>query len=79
MTIAVFSAFAADGIVPVWLLVLILVRDIAIVVGAMLMATRGAAYAIRPLPISKVNTAILIVLAGWLCSPQTPLNGRFPA
>ena len=48
------------------LLVLILARDIAIVAGAMMMATRGAASAIRPLPISKVNTAILIVFAGWL-------------
>jgi len=66
LTIAVFWAFAADGIVPVWLLVLILARDIAIVAGAMMMATRGAASAIRPLPISKVNTAILIVFAGWL-------------
>jgi len=66
LTIAVFWAFAADGIVPVWLLVLIVARDIAIVAGAVLMARRGAASAIRPLPISKVNTAILIAFAGWL-------------
>jgi len=66
LTIAVFSAFAADGIVPGWLLALIVARDVAIVVGAALMASRGAAAAIRPLMISKVNTTVLILLAGWL-------------
>jgi cardiolipin synthase len=66
LTIAVFWAFAAAGIVPVWLLVLIVARDIAIVAGAAVLTVRGAASTIRALPISKINTAVLIVLAGWL-------------
>ncbi|GAB4349937.1 MAG: CDP-alcohol phosphatidyltransferase family protein [Oricola sp.] len=66
LTIAVFSAFAAGGTVPVWLLALIVARDVAIVAGAGLMASRGEAAAIRPLMISKVNTTVLIVLACWL-------------
>lgn len=66
LTIAVFSAFAADGVVPGWLLALIVARDIAIVAGAGFMASRGEAAAIRPLMISKINTAVLLLLAGWL-------------
>jgi len=66
LTIAVFSALAADGIVPLWLLGLVVARDIAIVAGAGFMASRGEASAIRPLMISKVNTTVLILLAGWL-------------
>lgn len=66
LTIAVFWAFVSVGLVPVWLLLLIVARDIAIIAGAALLAARGAASAIRPLPISKLNTAVLIVLAGWL-------------
>ena len=66
LTIAVFSAFAARDIVPVWLLVLIVARDVAIVAGAGMMAVRGSAAAIQPLMISKVNTTVLILLACWL-------------
>lgn len=66
LTIAVFSAFVAVGLVPLWLLVLIVLRDVAILAGAGFLAARGAAEEIRALPISKLNTALLIVLAGWL-------------
>lgn len=66
LTIAVFSSFAAVGVVPFWLLALIVARDVAILAGAGLMATRGAASEIRALPVSKANTASLIVLASWL-------------
>lgn len=66
LTIAVFWAFAADGVIPGWLLALIVARDIAIVAGAGYMASRGEAAAIRPLMISKINTTVLILLAGWL-------------
>ncbi|WP_246272965.1 CDP-alcohol phosphatidyltransferase family protein [Oricola thermophila] len=66
LTIAVFSTFVAHGIMPFWLLALIVARDVAIVVGAGLMASFGDAAAIRPLMISKINTTVLILLAGWL-------------
>lgn len=66
LTFAVFSAFAAVDLVPVWLLVLIVARDIAILAGAVFLTMRGAASAIRALPISKLNTAVLLVLAGWI-------------
>lgn len=66
LTIAVFWAFVADGVLPGWLLALIVARDVAIVAGACLMASRGRGAAIRPLMISKINTTVLILLAGWL-------------
>lgn len=66
LTIAVFATLAIVGIVPVWLLVVVVARDIAILAGAGLMAARGKAGAIRPLPISKINTAVLTAMAGWL-------------
>ena len=66
LTVAVFSAFVAVGLVPLWLLVLIVARDVAILAGAAVLAMRGAASEIRALPISKLNTVLLIVLAGWI-------------
>jgi len=78
LTIAVFSAFAADGILPLWLLALIVSRDVAIVGGAALMASRGEAAAIRPLMISKINTTVLLLLAGWLLAANA-FGWSFPA
>ncbi|MFZ2101653.1 MAG: CDP-alcohol phosphatidyltransferase family protein, partial [Oricola sp.] len=71
LSIAVFSTFAALDVVPVWLVALIIARDIAIVAGATLMAARGNASAIRPLMVSKINTVVLIVLASWLLAAET--------
>lgn len=66
LSVAVYSAFTLIGLTPVWLLVLIVARDVAIVVGAGALALRGKASDIRVLPVSKVNTAVLILLAAWL-------------
>ena len=66
LTFAVFSTFWMQDVVPGWLLVLIIARDVAIVAGATLLAARGDAEAIRPLMSSKINTVLLILLAGWL-------------
>lgn len=70
LTIAVFSAFVVLGILPAWLLVLVVARDVAILAGAGLLAVRGKAHTIRPLMISKVNTALLLVLAAWLLAAE---------
>jgi cardiolipin synthase len=70
LTIAVYSAFAYFGLLPVWLLLLIVARDVAILAGAAFLAARGKAGVIRPLPVSKLNTVVLIVLAGWVLASR---------
>ena len=78
LTIAVFTTFAARDVVPVWLLALVVARDVAIVAGAAILHARGNSSAIRPLMISKLNTVVLIVMAGWLLASHA-FDWSFPA
>jgi cardiolipin synthase (CMP-forming) len=81
LTFAVYSAFVYHGLLPGWLLVLIVVRDVAIIIGAGILTLRGKAGSVRPLMISKVNTAVLILLAAWVLASNAfgwshiPLTG----
>jgi cardiolipin synthase len=66
LTIAVYTVLAVQGQLPVWLVVLIVLRDVAILAGAGQLARVGRLKDAKPLFISKVNTAMLIVLAAWV-------------
>ena len=81
LTIAVYWALAALGQVPVWLVAVIVARDLAILAGAAALTGSGRFASIRPLFVSKVNTALLIVLAAWVLGanafdiPPEPVTG----
>lgn len=68
MMLATWS-LVAMGVLPIWFAALVTARDVAIVVGAILTHRRdhaGERPRIRPLLISKANTAAQIVLLGGL-------------
>ncbi|MBL8835838.1 MAG: CDP-alcohol phosphatidyltransferase family protein [Alphaproteobacteria bacterium] len=59
---AVYFALGWIGLIPLWLVVMVVARDIAIVVGVgVLLASRRPLKA-RPLTISKVNTGLQLAL-----------------
>ncbi len=69
------------GELPVWLVGLVLLRDLVIVTGAVVYNFRVAAFQASPLPISKLNTLLQIVLAllavvdlGWRALPDGLLS-----
>ncbi|WP_132253211.1 CDP-alcohol phosphatidyltransferase family protein [Methylobacterium segetis] len=63
LLVSVFVALATVGALPVWLLAVVIARDL-IVIGAILLARlNGRRLAIRPLLIGKLNTAAQIGLA----------------
>ncbi|TCD14330.1 CDP-alcohol phosphatidyltransferase family protein [Oricola cellulosilytica] len=66
LIIAIFAALTVQGHLPVWLLLLTILRDVAIVAGAGILAMRRNLGTVRPLWISKANTALMIVLAAWI-------------
>ncbi|KJS39276.1 MAG: CDP-alcohol phosphatidyltransferase [Rhodospirillaceae bacterium BRH_c57] len=55
---------ATTGLLPVWLVIIIVFRDLLIVCGVLLMHAMGTAVTIRPLLVSKLNTAMQIGLVG---------------
>lgn len=63
---SLFTALAAVGAVPVWLVLLIVSRDLLIVGGAMALRWRVGGFRIEPLVIGKFCTFLQLVLGGFL-------------
>jgi len=60
---SVFIALGAEGYLPLWLVILVVFRDLLIIGGAILYQTMTHALIMKPLMISKVNTAAQLMLA----------------
>lgn len=71
LLVTMFITLAAVGDTPAWLAVLVVFRDIVIVGGVLVLGLLGRSVVIRPLLISKLNTALQILLValtlllGW--------------
>jgi cardiolipin synthase (CMP-forming) len=64
LLVTMYIALAAIGVLPDWLTILVVFRDLLIVGGIAVLAVLGHAVAIRPLYVSKVNTVLQIMLVG---------------
>jgi cardiolipin synthase len=62
LLVTMYVTLAAVSILPDWLAILVVFRDVVIVGGVMLLAVIGQPVPIRPLLISKLNTALQITL-----------------
>ncbi len=62
LLVSMYVTLASVNILPDWLAILVVFRDVLIVGGVLLLAVLGQPAQIRPLAISKVNTAAQIVL-----------------
>jgi len=63
LLVSVYVTLAAIGILPDWLAILVVFRDLLIVGGFVVLWLLGISRRIRPLLISKANTAAQIALA----------------
>lgn len=64
LLVSVYLAFGFQGLLPPWLVILVVFRDLLIVGGALLMHTLTLTHPkIAPLHISKLNTFAQILLA----------------
>lgn len=63
LLVTVFLALGYIGMLPGWLVILVVFRDILIVAGAVLVETLTRNLTMAPLMVSKVNTTVQIVLA----------------
>jgi len=72
LLVTMYVTLAAVGTLPAWLAILVVFRDVLIVGGIIALAVLGHAVIIRPLYVSKVNTALQIVLVAI-----TLLQGAF--
>jgi len=66
LLVSIFVMLGLTGVIPTWLVWIAVGRDIAIVIPVIVSWQRGSLPAIKPLLISKVNTAVQIVFAGLM-------------
>jgi cardiolipin synthase len=62
LLMSMYVTLAAVNELPDWLAILVVFRDLVIVGGVIVLSLQGMPVAIRPLYISKLNTALQIVL-----------------
>ena len=78
LLVATFVVLGIMAELPLWLVVLVVSRD-ALILGAVLLATlMENPIAIRPLFVSKANTAVQIALVVWTLA-ELAWGVRFPA
>lgn len=63
LLVSVYLALAGIGVLPDWLAILVVFRDLLIVGGVLILWVLGQPPAIRPLLVSKLNTCLQIGLA----------------
>lgn len=64
LLVSVYGALGIIKILPVWLVLIVITRDILIISGVLLARLLDRPLTMKPLPISKVNTAVQIAFAG---------------
>ncbi|MBV8912835.1 MAG: CDP-alcohol phosphatidyltransferase family protein [Acetobacteraceae bacterium] len=62
LLVSMFITLAIIGVLPDWLAILAVFRDLVIIAGLIVMWQLAIPVRIRPLPISKLNTALQLVL-----------------
>ena len=72
MLVAAFSALAVEGVMPWWLFILVLGRDLVIVAGAVVYHNVVGPLTARPTRISKLTTLAQIVFAVVLLVQELP-------
>ena len=60
--VCVFIALGHEGYLPVWLVILVVFRDVLIIGGAILFQTLTQSLKMSPLMVSKINTAVQLLL-----------------
>lgn len=82
LLVSVYVTLAGIGVLPDWLAILVVFRDLVIVGGILVLWVLGQPPAIRPLLVSKLNTvlqiglaALALLLAGFALRADMLLQG----
>ncbi len=79
MLVCTFVALAVADKLPMWLVILVVSRDVMIVGGVILAAIVGDPIDVRPSRLSKLNTVVQFVFAGLVLARYgLGLTGVFP-
>ena len=70
LIVSIYVALGVTGIIPLWIVILVVSRDIMIVGAIILSWLIDRPVRIRPLVVSKINTGAQLVLAGLVLAAE---------
>ncbi len=70
LLVSIYVTLAVVGVLPVWIAVLVVARDLMIVAAIIVSWLMARPIAIKPLLVSKLNTTAQIVFAGLLLAAK---------
>jgi cardiolipin synthase len=74
LLVSVFVTLGFKGILPAWLIVLVVSRDLFIIGGLLLAYVLASPMAVKPLWVSKVNTVAQIVLIAFVLGERSGVS-----
>ncbi len=72
LLVSVYLSLAKIGLLPLWLVILVVFRDLLIVGGVLLSYTLRQPVVLRPLYVSKLNTLAQLMLAALVLAVNGP-------
>lgn len=66
MIVGMFAAFWGLGLVPLWLFLLVIGRDVMIIAGVIIVHKKSYPLEFEPIFLSKINTALTIVFVAGM-------------
>lgn len=66
LLMSIYVTLGSEGYLPNWIVILVVSRDVLIIGGAMLYQLLTESLKMAPLFVSKINTVVQIVLAGFV-------------
>ncbi len=60
--VAAFIVLAARGLLPPWLAVMVIARDVLILLGVLMLYLMGASFVVKPSIVSKITTCLQFVI-----------------
>ena len=78
MLVSVFATLGFKGVLPAWLIVLVVSRDLFIIGGMLLAYVLASPMPVKPLWISKVNTVAQIVLVAFTLGERSGVGTLQP-
>lgn len=70
LLVSIYVTLGFQKVMPAWLVILVVSRDVLIVGGVVINMMMDKPMEMRPLMVSKVNTAAQIILAGFVLATQ---------
>ncbi len=70
LLVSIYVTLSIIGVLPAWLAIVVVSRDAMIVAAIMISWLMSRPVAIKPIAISKINTAVQIAFAAWILSKK---------